>query len=115
MLGICEMARTINDIEGVWEDVNVKDTTAHELFEEWELRSEVLRNFICDFVRKALAKAKAKAKREMDKFLNSMDDTREQRYSKGKASREKMLNQGKGFRSEWSAYLSENMCNLYNS
>jgi hypothetical protein len=113
MVGICEMARSIDDITGVWEDLKVEDATAHELFSEYELRSEVLYNFLCDFIRKAVAKAKAKAQREMAKFLDSLDSTREQRYSKGKAVRERMLNQGKGFRSDWSAYLSENICNLY--
>ena len=115
MVGICEMARSIDDITGVWEDLKVQDATAHELFSEYELRSEVLYNFLCDFIRKAIAKAVAKAKREMAKFLDSLDSTREQRYSTGKASRQGILRQGNGFRSEWSDYLSENLCNLYNS
>ena len=114
-VGICEAARAKNDIEGLWRDLRVEDDTAHELFPEWELVSEVLVNLIFDFVRKANAKAKEIATRATREFLDRLDRTRESRYTKGKASRKGVLPQGNGFRSEWSEYLTENLDNLYNS
>lgn len=106
-VGICEMARMIDDIEGVWESVGTEDATAHELFSEWELKSEILFNFLCDFARKAIAKARKLAKERMTKYLNRMDRSREIRYAKDKAERKGMERQCNGFRSEWYRYLDE--------
>ena len=50
MAGICEMARMVREIEELWNSVGVKDATAHDLFMEFELKQEILHNFLCNFV-----------------------------------------------------------------
>lgn len=50
--------------------------------------------------------ATTKTEREKDvfRFLDSLDESREERYS---SNRSRMLRQFDGFRSEWNSYLNE--------
>ena len=68
------------------------------------IRFELVQAHLYD---EANTKTPEEKEREMYKILNSLDDTRESRYTQDRVNRKGMLRQLDGFRTDWNSYLNE--------